>query len=90
MLHEYEIKELQRILTELEALEPLSSAHSEQATKEHEEWMKRHKQITDLGRRAEYIALLTVPLDIYMLLGKIETRKGVLFNLGLTEVDNEP
>lgn len=75
------IAELQAILAELQAMTPLPPAATPgRTTEEHEEWMTRHKAITDRMRKAELQALATLPAFVASCLFAINQRALELFN----------
>ena len=79
-IEEETIAKLQAILAELNAMTPLSPAGTPGRTpEEHEEWMRRHKAITDRMRQAELQALATLPAFVSAPLFAINQRALELF-----------
>lgn len=80
--YQYELKKLAEILQKLDTLERLPLPESpESRAMDHDEWMRRHREITDLYRDAEHYALLSIPPEVAHLLNQINRRFEILHNI---------
>jgi dihydroneopterin aldolase len=75
------VARLQELLSELEALPPLPKACTPEALADHDNWMKRHEQVCELVRKAEYAALTAVPAEVAEALEAVYERKRALLHL---------
>lgn len=78
---EFEVKKLQEFLTELQGMEVLPLPGSS-TDLDHHAWLQRHARIVKLLEKAVFVALLTVPPEIEVLLAQIDERKDQLFQIG--------
>jgi hypothetical protein len=80
---EYTVSQLQAVLAELEAMTPLAPPASSEAVANHAAWMEQHEQMRNLARKAEVMALLTVPPEIQKVLSEISDRQLALRRVAL-------
>lgn len=80
--YRYELEQLAKVLTALESLDVLPGATTPEArAMDHDEWIRRHHEITDLYRDAKEYALLSVPPEVKDALDRVKRRKNVLLNV---------
>jgi hypothetical protein len=80
---DYTLGQLQGVLAELEAMAPLARPCSEEAMAHHDAWMAQSEQMHTLARKAEVLALLTVPPEIQKVLHNISSRELALRGITL-------
>ncbi|TMC19652.1 MAG: hypothetical protein E6J34_14930 [Chloroflexi bacterium] len=81
---------LSKLLAEMQAMEPLPSAGSPEALANHENWMKRHREITSLYHKALYRAMHALPTPVRDLLDQIQEQEWKLLNFDQEEQQADP
>ena len=88
--YDFEIKHIQAILDQMNAMQPLPVHGTPEALADHEGWMKRHDEITELKCEAERYALCALPLEVSRELGRVSARMRTLLNLNLLLNEEKP
>lgn len=81
MNYDFEIKHIRAILDQMNAMHPLPAHGTPEALADHEGWMKRHDEITELKREAEQYALCALPSEVGKALSQVSARMRTLLNL---------
>jgi hypothetical protein len=80
---DYTVAQLQDVLAQLDEMAPLPPPCSAEAVAHHEAWMNQSEQMSHLARKAEVMALLTVPPEIQKVLHVINVRQLALRGVSL-------
>lgn len=88
--HTHVIARLNDLLSQLQALEPLSATNLLETDSDHEEWIQRHDQIVDLSNRATYSALITLPPEVDAIYQQVQQQKWRLLNYGKSTQIEQP
>ncbi len=79
--YDFEKKQLQNILDQMNAMQPLAEAGATCTDEEHEAWMKQANEIDKLTEYAKFIALLALPPEVKVLYEAVHQKSCFLYNI---------